>query len=82
MITYKKQLQALQEYALDMLKKYPLSRRAVDVLHILAYASEQERITFFELIQDKEIEKIFSQLSLSGSIKQWLENRGVVASDE
>lgn len=80
MNTYKEQLQAVQEFAFDILKKFPIDKTATTVLSMLADASNQERILFFELNQGEEARKVYYELAHSGSVAKWLENHSYLAS--
>lgn len=79
MNTYKEQLQELQQFAFDIIKKYPIDKEAANVLAELANANNQDRIKFFELNKGEETRKVFHALASSGSIAQWLEDYVLVA---
>lgn len=79
MNTYKEQLQELQQFAFDIIKKYPIDKEAANVLAELANANNQDRIKFFELNKGEDTRKVFHALAHSGSIAQWLEDYALVA---
>lgn len=79
MNTYKEQLQEVQEVAFDILKQFPIDKTAPNVLSMLANASNQERILFFELNQGKEASNVYHGLAHSGSVAKWLEDYAIIA---
>ena len=79
MNTYKEQLQELQQFVFDIIKEYPIDKKAANVLAELANANNQDRIKFFELNKGKTAREIYYALSNSGSIAQWLEDYALVA---
>lgn len=78
MIT-EEQLKEVQEFAFDIIKKYPIDTQAPAVLTALANARPVDRKQFFELNQGEEARNIYYKLAHSGSIAQWLEDYALVA---
>lgn len=73
MNTYKEQLQEVQEFAMGIIKEFPIDKTAANVLAALANANNQDRIEFFKLNKDNDAGKIYHDLAASGTIEKYLE---------
>lgn len=73
MNTYKEQLQEVQEFAVGIIKEFPIDKTAANVLAALANANNQDRIEFFKLNKDNDASKIYHDLAASGTIEKYLE---------
>lgn len=79
MIAYEKDLNQLQEFAFGIIRLYPLDQKAPQVLLALASATPVNLKRFFELNQGDDVWRVYSKLSHSESIEQWLEDHALVA---
>lgn len=73
MNTYKEQFQEVQEFAMGIIKEFPIDKTAANVLAALANANNQDRIEFFKLNKDNDASKIYHDLAASGTIEKYLE---------
>lgn len=73
MNTYKEQLQEVQQFAIDIIKEFPIDKTAANVLAALANANNQDRIEFFKLNKGNDARKVFHDLAASGTIEHYLE---------
>lgn len=79
MIAYEKDLNQLQEFAFGIIRLYPHDQKAPQVLLALASARPVNLKRFFELNQGDDVWRVYSKLSHSGSIEQWLKDHALVA---
>ena len=76
---YRKQLKEVQEFAMDIIKDYPLDTQAPRVLLALVSVTPNVLKQFFELNTGKTPEYIYHLLARSGSIASWLDSYALVA---
>lgn len=73
------QLKEVQEFAMDIIKDYPLDNQAPRVLLALASVTPAVLKQFFELNTGKTPDYIYHSLARSGSIASWLDSYVLVA---
>lgn len=73
------QLKEVQEFAIDIIKDYPLDSQAPRVLLALASVTPAVLKQFFELNTGRTPEHIYHLLARSGSIASWLDAYALVA---
>lgn len=73
------QLKEVQEFAMDIIKDYPLDNQAPRVLLALASVTPAVLKQFFELNTGKTPDYIYHSLARSGSIASWLDSYALVA---
>ena len=76
---YVSQLKEVQEFAMDIIKDYPLDNQAPRVLLALASVTPAVLKQFFELNTGKTPDYIYHSLARSGSIASWLDSYALVA---
>ena len=76
---YVSQLKEVQEFAMDIIKDYPLDNQAPRVLLALASVTPAVLKQFFELNTGKIPDYIYHSLARSGSIASWLDSYALVA---
>lgn len=73
------QLKEVQEFAMDIIKDYPLDSQAPRVLLALASVTPAVLKQFFELNTGKTPDYIYHSLARSGTIDSWLDSYALVA---
>lgn len=76
---YVSQLKEVQEFAMGIIKDYPLDSQAPRVLLALASVTPNVLKQFFELNADKRPDYIYHLLARSGSIASWFDSYALVA---
>lgn len=76
---YMTQLKEVQEFAMGIIKDYPLDSQSPRVLLALASVTPNVLKQFFELNKGKTPEHIYHLLARSGSIDNWLNAYALVA---
>lgn len=80
MLACEKELKEVQEFAFDIIKKYPIDKTAPRVLMSLAEVSPIELNQFFELNKETGASGKYYRLADSGSIKKCIEDYAYLAS--